>query len=113
MPAVLGRHYRLEKAIVPQGEVTGWWGGLYNGPGGRLLCICKEPPAESLPQLLSEVELEFKVSLNVLSSDEQKLTVVDESGNSGLLVRDDLHDQLLLVVEGEFTEPELWSILTQ
>ncbi len=110
-PAILSWHYRLEKAVYPERVAADWQGGLYNGPGGKLLWLCKEPPAENLSQLLSEAESLFKVTCGVLTTGEGGLTVKNNEGNLGLVVRDNVCDRLLLVKEGQFTELELREIL--
>lgn len=113
-PAGLAESYQLEAEIVlPEDEIVGLQGVLYTGPGVKLLWIRREPPAENPERLLSEVESAFKVSYSILTPGERRLTVEDSAGNPGLVVRDSACDQLLLVIEGQFTEAELWSILKQ
>lgn len=112
-PAALDGHYLLEKEVVPVGEADGWRGGIYGGPGGKLLWICKMPPAESPEQLLAGVGSVFKIRLHLQTPavDGSGLIVEDSTGNPGVVIRDGRCDRLLLVDEGCFTEWDLWDIV--
>ncbi len=95
---------------LPEDGNTGLQAARYTGSGVELIWIKKEPPADSLQQLLLEVERLFSISARVLTESEQGLILEDSAGNLGLAIRDGLSDRLLLVKEGQFTENELWNI---